>query len=512
MIFLTKYISLLLQIILVAVAVILFCWFDPFDIVKMRRLRMQQTATMVDNIKAIGQLYSAEYYGEVIKSSNQKLVDSITIRFDTAKSAILHMEKSIIDELKRIYTAQNGKDLSAGDLYKLKMKDFFGKVKAKKLEKVYDETMDALLQTERVRKELPWILTRPRISVMNFLYEQNKIKSPPHSYLSPVALENVVEDEYGFTRKEAKIQERNQLVILARGWVKAGIDFSHFDEDHLKYLEGRNRILLIRHKPKILSKTINPWFIPKESIEGFQYLVIGENYQKYTDERSMLLKVQQLKSECLDDLEQQAIQADLLGIAQKNAEETLSKFFSLLLEKDVTVEIFGHPLEAYRTEFAGTNNELNPLEAKSIDSLISIFADTAFYQAYRFAADLKKLDPKKIHSDLKNADWNAISLFYTMSKDSIYSAAEQNKLDVIEQAGQPTDYFYFMVFNQPDKLESLLRDGSYLSLKKVRDLVDRDSTATIAFAEYRKAKFQTLRKALQSVNIQITRGKEIAVK
>jgi len=497
MIYLTKYISLLVQIILVVAAVVAFCWFDPFDILQMRKLRMQQTAVMVENIRAIGELYSAEYYGEVIKASNQKLTDSIAEELAARRTAILDMEKSIISELKMVYDAD--KKVSAGDLYKRKMQPFFTRVRNSKKEKIYENTMEALLRTERVRKELPWILPRPRYSVMHLLYEQNRNEKPAPSFISPVALESVVEDEYGLKRKDSKLQERNQLVILARGWVKAGIDFRNFDSNHLKYLKDRNRILLTRHKPRILSKTINPWFIPKESIKGFEYLIIGDNYRKYTDERALLSNVQQLKSDCLNDLEQQALQADLLAIAKRNAEETLSKFFSLLLEKTITVEIFGHPLEAYRAEFSGADNKLTPFEAKSIDSLISIFADTAFYQTTQFAKALKDLDQKNIHTNLKGADWNVISVHHSMSLDSTYSAVEKIRLDALEQEVQPNDYFYFMLFDKQATLDSLLNKEDNFNLDALRNYVNADSTSQSQFKTYRKNKFEKLRKALKEM-------------
>ncbi|HYC86942.1 MAG TPA: DUF4230 domain-containing protein [Chryseosolibacter sp.] len=497
MIFLTKYFNLLLQIILVVIAVIAFCWFDPFDIIKMRKLRMQQTATMVENIRAIGQLYSAEYYGEVIKSSNQKIVDSVVNELDNKKQAIRDMETAIIAELKRIY--QSDKKVSPGDLYKQKLTSFLNRVRIEKKEKVLDHAIDALLRTENVRKELPWILTRPRISVIHHLYEQNKFANAPSSFISAVALESVVEDEYGFTRKESKMQDRNQLVLMARGWVKAGIDFSDFSADHLKYLQDKNRILLIRHRPKILSKSINPWFIPKEKIKGFEYLVIGQNYKKYTDERSMLLKVQQLKTECLDDLEQQALQADLLGIAKKNSEETLSKFFSLLLEKQITVQIFGHPLEAYRSEFTGTDKQLDPAEAASIDSLISIFCDTAFYETTQFALALKELDQSGIKQQIQGTDWNIVSQFYAMSRDSVYSAEEKSQVAALEQRTQPNDYFYYMVFRKPEKLDSILSRHTSAAHQHLADFIKSDSTVTKSFEEFRRSQIAKLKNAMENM-------------
>jgi len=61
--------SLILQIIIVVAAVLVFSWFDPFDLLAPTRLTLKNTPIQVQSIREIGQLITAEYYGEVISSS-----------------------------------------------------------------------------------------------------------------------------------------------------------------------------------------------------------------------------------------------------------------------------------------------------------------------------------------------------------------------------------------------------------------------------------------------------------
>ena len=80
--FLIKQWKVLLDILIVVGAILLFTFFDPFSIFKSSEL--QATANMVTGVKDIGQLVTAEYYGEVMSSwrglkENEIPEDTVTI-------------------------------------------------------------------------------------------------------------------------------------------------------------------------------------------------------------------------------------------------------------------------------------------------------------------------------------------------------------------------------------------------------------------------------------------------
>src|SRR6187455_2031736 len=58
--------KLLLDCVIVVAAILAFTFWDPFSIFNTRKLR--QTATLVTSVREIGELVTAEYYGEVIAS------------------------------------------------------------------------------------------------------------------------------------------------------------------------------------------------------------------------------------------------------------------------------------------------------------------------------------------------------------------------------------------------------------------------------------------------------------
>jgi len=60
--------GLVLQIALVVAAVLVFSYFDPFGFLSPKKKTLKNTPIQVRSIKEIGQLITAEYYGEVIAS------------------------------------------------------------------------------------------------------------------------------------------------------------------------------------------------------------------------------------------------------------------------------------------------------------------------------------------------------------------------------------------------------------------------------------------------------------
>src|SRR4051812_28360718 len=72
-------VSFLIQAILVIAAVLLFSFFDPFNIFGSKKKTLKDTPVSVTSIREIGELITAEYYGEVLgslKEINVELLDS----------------------------------------------------------------------------------------------------------------------------------------------------------------------------------------------------------------------------------------------------------------------------------------------------------------------------------------------------------------------------------------------------------------------------------------------------
>ena len=70
-------VTLLLQIALVVAAVLVFSFFDPFGMFKPSAPTLEDTPVSLKSIRSIGELISAEYYGEVIVSLQGKYLEEI---------------------------------------------------------------------------------------------------------------------------------------------------------------------------------------------------------------------------------------------------------------------------------------------------------------------------------------------------------------------------------------------------------------------------------------------------
>ena len=96
----SKYWRLILDaVLLVALIVIIFLW-NPFNIFG-KNLRLHATANHVTSIREIGQLVTAEYYGEVLATLDDATVslirDQETVLNDSAESIIEDLKSAMIE-------------------------------------------------------------------------------------------------------------------------------------------------------------------------------------------------------------------------------------------------------------------------------------------------------------------------------------------------------------------------------------------------------------------------------
>ncbi|MFW5761693.1 MAG: hypothetical protein ACOCXH_12000, partial [Cyclobacteriaceae bacterium] len=73
--FIAKNLRFILDALLVVGLVVAFAWFDPFGWFK-SKLKLEDTALLVSNVKEIGELITAEYYGEVIASLKESRIEA----------------------------------------------------------------------------------------------------------------------------------------------------------------------------------------------------------------------------------------------------------------------------------------------------------------------------------------------------------------------------------------------------------------------------------------------------
>lgn len=506
--YLIKNWKLLLDIIVVVGGIIAFSLFDPFGMFSKRELK--GTANLVSSVKKIGELVTAEYYGEVISSLNETFIfdipeDTVSEKFEECfyrlkeecRNAIddgTRLKKFIDDndELKSIRKEFNNNDeyiynhlivLMAVNLidpdedkfYKEKEQGLQGKTEERVLRRIYNSIKD-INKTYKKNEDL-------RIAELDDYI--NEI---------PVYLESAASFHYELNKKSlSKKERRRDIVFIGRGWVKAGYKFEKLDERNFAYDEENKLMRFYGLSPVILDKDINPWFIPEKKIKGFELV---DFYKKATFEEAKIVKIR-----CKEKLLEQADHSGIMKQAQENGEEALKNFFSLLLdEPDLKVEFHPIPFQ----------NEINLIVA---DTLITV--KEALWVDAIFKDFDKKINNKTIRHSKKKLHEQQLQIFYNQLKEmnfidsnnqfNIYSGEAasilENKYFVVK-----ADYEKFKLLRSPmlisenlDTIHTLFTDTAIISAKYPEFVIQFNNTVRLIDEELSKAFADTI------INVEITK-------
>ena len=360
----TKGASLILQIIFVVALVLVFAWFDPFDIFTPSTLKLKDTPVQVESIKEIGQLISAEYYGEVI-SSLQEIVNEKDFnsaqQFDSVVNDLHEEFKNAVTDFSQEKIRGN-----VGTIYQAFADEYpdivnhrrFGpylyfineKIRGRKYNHNDSGKTLSRARTQRLIKRLYKNSMKWRDKLM-------ALKTDEFKQVSRQTVQKHLKKEFRHSR----------LVMVGRGWVKAGFDFRKFSNRNFVYDSKYQRIHFIGLEPEILSATINPWFIPEKGVEGFEFL-IAERGARFKPEYTNLVK-----QRCLDKLQQQAMEKQILLKAKKNAEQNLKDFFSILLNTNIKGVYFHTNYLTYMANVFLHDSVVANEELFTVDSAISYY-------------------------------------------------------------------------------------------------------------------------------------------
>lgn len=343
--------TLIIQIILVAAGVLVFAYFDPFGIFVSNKLRLADTPSHVQQIRAIGELITAEYYGEVISSYQDVLASDSVEEIKVTNDRIEKLNQEFIDSLGAI------SQISDDRADKEKKKRFNKALDYFKQRDFFDAFYDKAKSVIGIK-----IWER---EFVNFLDSKN-IQTLSNGSKSIIAeLKKTFKDDIKRDFKK-KFVKRSQLLLIGRGKVQAGFRFNKLDNRNVWVDEAHNRIVIYGMTPEILSWDINPWFIPEMGIKGYEIL----DYTKKADNPAILNSV---KKACKDSLLAHAKAGKILELAKHNAEENLKEFFSLILDNPkIEVKIVSNNWDFYMrymiTDSVLNYSELTDLYATILDS------------------------------------------------------------------------------------------------------------------------------------------------
>ena len=342
---LTSGFSFVVQAILVVAGVLVFAYLDPFDIFVSTKLKLKDTPAHIREIRAIGELISAEYYGEVISSYQSIVHIQAAEEITRTKNKLVIMDSLFLQQLKKISSVP---DKKRREELLDSIRSAFGK------EDHFDDYFHA------VKKKLH----------LNFLSSLVKQLLDPKNidilldqkdYLNDLQADQVSEITKVYSTRAVR---KPQLIMLGRGKVQAGFRFDKLDARNMRIDTMRHRIVLFGIQPEILSCDINPWLVPKLGIKGFEIIEVNGK----ADDPAILYKV---KKACLDSLRASALASDILNIAKTNAELNLQAFFSLILD-DPGIEVrIESDLVSYYMKYLRRDTVINPSELESINRTIA---------------------------------------------------------------------------------------------------------------------------------------------
>ncbi len=352
-----------------------------------RQTELKHTVLSLKEIHTIGELITAEYYGEVITSlsliENNELDQIIRSDFKTVRDAYQKIpdHKKLVDR-------------------KISIKNFFRYKYFKK--HTSQEVKEALRRICEITDK------KKRDVLKNILNER-------------------FEEELTQSIKLDRL--KNDLMYVGRGSVKVGYDLGNIEPASIVFSPNQDTLYLINVDPVETDLDINPWFYypgsdsikqKDNSLYGFQLLWCPK------EKKAKLSDINKVKSHCKILLHQQAIDREIYEIAHKNAEAVLSSLFSMMKSpagnEIKQVKILPSPFHVLKQDILYDYK----ITADEIDDLKSIMKDTIIDGFYSFRNGTKmknrhllkflhNINEKTIpyHQD---TNWNG---FYAQKHDSL---------------------------------------------------------------------------------------------
>lgn len=345
--FLAKYFKTLTDILIVAAIVGAFAYFDPFGWFR-GPTKIKDTPLILSSVRSIGQLVTAEYYGEAVATLADTIFEDYTP--STVNREAERTYKAILDSVN-IMRAEKPKhwweaDENQRNIF-TKLTDRFPDLAENPFfEKVllHYARYNMLQPKENDLKIILWHIHE---------YRQPALKSP----------EQFATATFPISENGKKL--KNQLVYIGRGTVRAGINLGRFTESNFWYNSTTHKICLANIEPEILDYDINPWFIPEKGVKGYELVKITGKLKS-----DPLPAAARVKLRCKENLRAQAIEVGIISQAKENARQSLKELFSMLLDEPVEDVVFMENKYDQMNSFL-VDSIISPIEAKALLSIVT---------------------------------------------------------------------------------------------------------------------------------------------
>lgn len=441
-------------IIVLVIVVALFIW-NPFGIFG-GKAKLLDTANMVTEIRQIGQLVTAEYYGEVISSLEEARMEYIEDENVQERAKAVYSDMiAAMDNLRKF----EEKSTDEREQFVLNYTDMDRRQRRRIVRQDVDrnnirEKMDYLGYLEDLESD-PMFLevleywyrySTEKLDKKNFDFDpKTKDQALMAFYEAKLAKGALLPGNFmGFyydTKKKefTKKELRRKIAMVGRGWVKAGFDFTDLDPSALVYYPDQQEIHIMGLAPTVLNADINPWFIPEKGVPGFEILDVNGKID-FEDAKKV-------KEYCIRKLRDYANKANILQNAEGQGEETLKNLFTLLIGKEIKKVVFHHD------PFVQQVHEIEK------DSIVSLGELTLFDSIYQ--RKIRQLDSLRNLPIQDSRTKNSLTLLASQLK---FGITRLKKLTVYD-LGEPFNYFSYKIVQiaedgtiDPEELNMLQRE------------------------------------------------------
>lgn len=335
----------LFEILLLAGFIVLIYIWNPMGIFS-GKLHLQPTANLMHQVSSIGELVTAEYYGEVIAS-----IDEARLNFLEEEEISNQAGATYSEIMAALNTLRDFEDQPL-EFREAAYREGQGIARWRRIirQPVRAGTLHDKMEYLGLNDEL--LILPFYDEIVTFLYGRaNKVDQPHRLNLSANQKNETLWKMYQqpglnlwnqeqftaffYQRKMAfvpKNESRKKLAMVGRGTVKAGFDLSRLDKSTFYINEEAGELHFFGISPKILNADINPWFIPEKGIPGFEIL----DYNGRVDFRDS----KKVKEYAIDKLRINAEKAEILKNAEISGAETFKNLFSLITGKPITKVLF----------------------------------------------------------------------------------------------------------------------------------------------------------------------------
>ncbi|MCL6258123.1 hypothetical protein M3O96_03435 [Aquiflexum sp. TKW24L] len=466
--FLKNWKFLLDILIVLGIVIGLFIW-NPFGIFG-GGIKLNDTANMVTEVRQIGQLVTAEYYGEVIASIDEarlNLIEDENIRtrgqilYQDIRSAIKNLKnfqnlskEERDEEYKKMTPVNNWRRIIRWEVESRNIMDklnYHGYLDDVAIDPLYDDMLEYLyrIKTNKNKNEKWNPSVRNKEEVLFLMYQETPTANDSLASVDFMTFyyQNKVAD---FSRKET----RKKLAMVGRGWVKAGFDFTKLNPSSVVIYDDVREVHIFGLAPTILNADINPWFIPEKGIPGFEIL----DYNGKVDFKD----AKRVKEYCVEKLMSFAHRAEILKNAEIQGAETLKNLFSLMTGKDVQKVVFHHDRITDLVAQIESDEAVSRFELSLFDSLLRM--------------EIAGLDT------LELAMTQDSKLFRTVEQKKKNISFSISRLQKLPMLGTSTNYSYFSKIILQISGDGVLDDSEKILLEslrpdwKLKDRIDQFAT------------------------------------